>query len=147
MNYKVSNNDHLYLSGYFGRDKFDFNNRRRSFSTSVPWGNSTATFRWNHSFSKKLFSNVSLIYNDYKFDFIGNQDNFKFALSSGIKDWNAKVDVDYFASTSHKVKFGGQYTYHTFFPSVASGNQDSVIFSSCQYTKKVCERVRYLYTG
>jgi hypothetical protein len=52
MNYQVSNNDHLYLSGYFGRDKFDFNNSRRSFSTSIPWGNSTATFRWNHSYSK-----------------------------------------------------------------------------------------------
>ncbi len=128
VNYQVSNNDHLYLSGYFGRDKFDFNNRRRSFSTSIPWGNATATFRWNHSYSKKLFSNVSLIYNDYKFDFLGTQDNFNFDLSSGIKDWNAKADVDYFASTSHKVKFGAQYTYHTFYPSVASGSQDSVIF-------------------
>jgi outer membrane receptor protein involved in Fe transport len=128
VNYRVSNNDHLYLSGYFGRDKFDFNNKRRSFSTSIPWGNSTATFRWNHSYSKKLFSNLSLIYNDYKFDFLGSQDNFNFRLSSGIKDWNAKFDVDYFASTSHKVKFGAQYTYHTFYPSVASGNQDSVIF-------------------
>jgi hypothetical protein len=128
MNYQVSNNDHLYLSGYFGRDKFDFNNRRRSFSTSIPWGNSTATFRWNHSFSKKLFSNVSLVYNDYKFDFFGSQDNLSLNLSSGIRDYNAKADVDYFASTSHKVKFGAQYTYHTFFPSVVSGNEDSVLF-------------------
>lgn len=128
MNYQVGNNDHLFLSGYFGRDKFVFNNNRRSFSTQIPWGNSTATFRWNHSFSKKLFSNVSLIYNDYKFDFFGSQDNFNIRLSSGIKDWNAKADVDYFASTSHKIKFGGQYTYHTFYPSVASGNQDSVVF-------------------
>lgn len=136
MNYRVSNNDHLYLSGYFGRDKFDFNNTRRSFSTTIPWGNSTATFRWNHSFSKKLFSNVSLIYNDYKFEFLGNQDNLKFRVSSGIKDWNAKVDFDYFASTSHKVKFGAQYTYHTFYPSVASGNQDSVIFHPDNTQKK-----------
>jgi hypothetical protein len=136
MNYQVSNNDHLYLSGYFGRDKFDFNNKRRSFSTSIPWGNSTATFRWNHSYSKKLFSNVSLIYNDYKFDFLGSQNNFNFGLSSGIKDWNAKADIDYFASTSHKVKFGAQYIYHTFYPSVASGNEDSVIFHPNNTQKK-----------
>ena len=77
------------------------------------------------------------MYNDYKFDFFGKQDNFDFRLSSGIKDWNAKADFDFFASTSHKVKFGGQYTYHTFFPSVASGNQDSTSFSSCQYAKKI----------
>jgi hypothetical protein len=136
VNYQISNNDHLYLSGYFGRDKFDFNNKRRSFNTSIPWGNSTATVRWNHSYNKKLFSNVSLIYNDYKFDFIGKQDDFNIRLSSGIKDWNAKADVDYFASTSHKVKFGAQYTYHTFFPSVASGSQDSVVFNPANTQKK-----------
>lgn len=136
VNYQISNNDHLYLSGYFGRDKFKFNNARRSFSTTIPWGNSTATFRWNHSFSKKLFSNVSLIYNDYKFDFLGKQDDFKIGLSSGIKDWSAKADVDYFASTSHKIKFGGQYIYHTFFPSVASGSQDSIVFAPANTQRK-----------
>ncbi len=136
MNYQISNNDHIYLSGYFGRDKFDFNNNRRSFSTSIPWGNSTATFRWNHSYNKKLFSNLSLIYNDYKFDFFGRQDNLNLNLSSGIKDYNAKFDVDYFASTSHKVKFGAQYIYHTFYPSVVSGNQDSVIFHPDNIQKK-----------
>jgi hypothetical protein len=136
MNWQVSENDHLYVSGYFGRDKFRFNNNRRSFSTTIPWGNSTATFRWNHSFNKKLFSNVSLIYNDYKFDFLGKQDNFNFGLSSGIKDFNARADVDFFASTAHKIKFGGQFTYHTFYPSVASGNQDSVIFHPANTQKK-----------
>lgn len=136
VNYKISNNDHLYLSGYFGRDKFKFNNTRRSFSTTIPWGNATTTLRWNHSFSKKLFFNVSLIYNDYKFDFLGRQDDFKIGLSSGIKDWSAKADVDYFASTSHKIKFGGQYIYHTFYPSVASGSQDSIVFAPANTQRK-----------
>lgn len=136
VNYQISDNDHLYLSGYFGRDKFVFNNSKRSFSTSIPWGNATATARWNHSFNKKLFSNLSLIYNDYKFDFLGRQDNFNIGLSSGIKDWNAKLDVDYFASPSHKIKFGGQFTYHTFYPSVASGSQDTVVFAPANTQKK-----------
>lgn len=136
VNYAISNNDHLYLSGYFGRDKFNFNNKRRSFSTEISWGNSTATFRWNHSFNKKIFSNLSLIYNDYKFDFLGRQDDFNIGLSSGIKDWNAKLDFDYFASTTHKVKFGAQYIYHTFYPSVVSGNQDSVVFTPDNTQKK-----------
>lgn len=136
MNWKVSENDHLFLSGYFGKDKFRFNNNRRSFSTTIPWGNTTATFRWNHSFNKKLFSNVSLIYNDYSFDFLGRQDNFNFGVSSGIKDFNAKADVDFFASTKHKIKFGGQFIYHTFYPSVASGNQDSVVFHPANTQKK-----------
>jgi hypothetical protein len=83
MNYQFSEKDRLYLSGYFGRDVFDFRNARRSFSTDIPWGNSTATLRWNHVFNRKLFANTTLLYNDYKFAFNGAQDNFALNLSSG----------------------------------------------------------------
>lgn len=136
VNYIFSDKDRLYLSGYFGRDKFDFNNAKRSFTTSIPWGNSTATLRWNHVFSKKLFANTSLIYNDYKFAFNGTQNNFKITLSSGIKDLNAKTDLDYYITPEHKLKFGGQYTFHTFLPSVASGSQDTVVFNPANVQKK-----------
>jgi hypothetical protein len=136
INYKFSEKDRLYLSGYFGRDKFDFNNAKRSFKTDIPWGNSTATLRWNHVFSKKLFSNTSLIYNDYKFDFGGSQNDLSLKLSSGIKDLNAKTDFDFYATPEHKLKFGGQYTFHTFLPSVASGKQDTVIFAPANVQKK-----------
>ncbi|TMN94310.1 hypothetical protein, partial [Pseudoalteromonas sp. S407] len=71
MNYQFSEKDHIYLSGYFGRDKFNFNNAARSFKTVIDWGNSTATFRWNHVFNKKLFSNTTLVYNDYRFNLTG----------------------------------------------------------------------------
>ncbi len=136
MNYRFSDKDRLYLSGYFGRDKFDFNNAKRSFKTSIPWGNSTATLRWNHIFNKKLFANTSLIYNDYNFAFNGAQNNFNIKLSSGIKDLNAKTDFDFYATPEHKLKFGGQYTFHTFLPSVVSGSQDSVVFEPANVQKK-----------
>lgn len=129
INYQFSPNDRLYLSGYFGRDKFSFNNAERAFKTTIPWGNATATLRWNHIFNKKLFANTTLVYNDYKFNFNGNQNDLAFNLSSGIRDLNAKTDFDYYASTSHKIKFGAQYTYHTFIPSIFSGSQDSVKFT------------------
>jgi outer membrane receptor protein involved in Fe transport len=136
VNYQFSEKDRLYLSGYFGRDKFAFNNSMRSFKTQIPWGNATATLRWNHIFNKKLFANTSLVYNDYKFELDGTQDNFHLNLSSGIKDLTAKSDFDYFASPEHKFKFGVQYTYHTFLPNVLSGNQDSVVFTPNNSTKK-----------
>lgn len=136
VNYKFSEKDRLYLSGYFGRDKFDFNNAKRSFKTDIPWGNSTATLRWNHVFNKKLFANTSLIYNDYKFDFKGAQNDFSLKLSSGIKDLNAKTDFDFYATPEHKLKFGAQYTFHTFLPSVVSGKQDTVVFQPVNVQKK-----------
>lgn len=140
-NYKISEKDKLFLSGYFGRDVFDFKDAQRGFGVSVPWGNSTATLRWNHLFSKKLFSNVTLVYNDYNFTFAATQNNFKVKLSSGIKDLNAKFDMDYYPVPEHKLKFGGQYTFHTFLPNVVSGSQDSVVFNPNNAVKKYANEV------
>ncbi len=141
MNYQFSEKDRLYLSGYLGRDKFNFNNSQRSFKTEIPWGNSTATLRWNHIFNKKLFANTTLVYNDYKFSLDGTQNNFHLNLSSGIKDLTAKTDVDFYPSPEHKIKFGVQYTFHTFLPNVLSGNQDSVVFTPNNATKKFANEV------
>jgi hypothetical protein len=96
VNYRFSEKNRLYLSGYFGRDVFDFNNAKRSFRSNIPWGNSTATLRWNHVFNRRLFANTTLVYNDYKFKFFAAQDNFELSLSSGIRDGNLKIDLDYY---------------------------------------------------
>ncbi len=128
VNYRFSQKDRLYLSGYFGRDVFDFVNGKRSFKTNIPWGNSTATLRWNHVFNRRLFSNTTLLYNDYRFKFSASQENFEIGLSSGIRDATLKTDFDYYPLPNHKLKFGGLLTYHKFIPNVASGRQDSVVF-------------------
>lgn len=141
VNIKFSEKDRLYLSGYFGRDVFDFNNEKQSFKVGIPWGNSTATLRWNHVFGNKMFANTSLVYNDYKFDFNAAQNDFQLKLSSGIKDLNAKVDFDYYPIPLHKIKFGAQYTYHTFIPQVLSGNQDSTQFTPNNAQKKYANEV------
>ena len=127
-NYKFSEKDRIYISGYFGRDVFDFNNVKRSFRSNIPWGNSTATLRWNHVFNKRLFANATAVYNNYKFKFEAAQNNFELSLASGIKDANLKVDFDYYPLPQHKIKFGGLYTYHKFIPNILSGRQDSIIF-------------------
>ncbi|MDB5191504.1 MAG: TonB-dependent receptor [Segetibacter sp.] len=136
VNYIVSDKDRIYLSGYLGKDIFTFNNRKRDFNTKIPWGNSTATFRWNHIYTPKLFSNTTLVYNDYNFSFAAKQKDFSIKLSSGIKDINAKTDFDYYPSTNHKVRFGLHYTYHTFLPNVLTAEQDSVIFEPNNAYKK-----------
>ncbi len=128
VNYRFSDKDRLYLSGYFGRDVFDFVNAKRSFDIQIPWGNATMTARWNHVFNRKLFANTTLVYNDYNFEFGAQQSNFELKLSSGIRDLNFKSDFDYYASPKHKMKFGGLYTRHRFTPSVISGKQDTTEF-------------------
>ncbi|GAA4330732.1 TonB-dependent receptor [Flaviaesturariibacter amylovorans] len=129
VNWRFSPKDRLYLSGYFGRDVFRFVNTGRSFSADIPWGNSTATLRWNHVFGPKLFSNTTLVYNDYHFEFGATQNDFRVGLYSGIRDGNLKVDFDYYPAPQHKLKFGAQSTYHKFIPNLVSGSQDSTRFS------------------
>ncbi|RYZ52236.1 MAG: TonB-dependent receptor, partial [Sphingobacteriales bacterium] len=120
-NFAFNKKDRLYLSGYFGRDKFTFKSSVSSFNADIPWGNSTATLRWNHLFSDRLFMNASVIYNDYNFSFGGSQSDFELKLSSGIRDYSSKVDFDYYSSFNHHFKAGVNYTYHKFIPNQISG--------------------------
>lgn len=136
INYRFSDKDRLFISGYFGRDVFDFVNAKRSFKTNIPWGNRTATVRWNHVFNRRLFANTTLLYNDYKFKFAAQQESLEIGLSSGIRDYSLKTDFDYYPLPNHKLKFGGLITYHKFVPNVASGRQDSVVFTPNNETEK-----------
>ncbi|MEQ1554564.1 MAG: TonB-dependent receptor [Ferruginibacter sp.] len=128
-NYKFSEKDRLYLSGYFGKDVFDFSNGKQSLKIKIPWGNATGTLRWNHVFNRKLFVNTTTVFSDYKFEFRGTQNNFDINLASGIRDFNLKQDFDYYPASDHKIKFGWQFTRHRFTPSVVTGKQDSVTFN------------------
>ncbi len=74
--YQVSDRDRLFVSGYFGRDVLNLNNPNRGFSITMPYGNATATLRWNHIFDDKLFMNFVLVYNDYDFSIGGAKNNF-----------------------------------------------------------------------
>ncbi len=125
-NYKISEKDRVYLSGYFGRDKFTFKSSSGAFNADIPWGNSTATLRWNHLFNSKLFLNATAVYNDYKFAFAAGQNDFKIKLSSGVRDYNAKVDLDYYSSFHHKFKGGVAYTFHKFIPNQLSGQSGDI---------------------
>ncbi len=128
VNYRLSNKDRVFLSGYFGRDVFNFKSPDSEFFVKVPWGNATATARWNHLFNDRLFLNTSLIYTNYKFEFEGGQNDFSFKLFSGITDYNLKEDFTWLPNVNHTVKFGGQYIFHVFVPSNATAKAGEVSF-------------------
>lgn len=130
FNYRFSDKDRVFVSGYFGKDVFNYNNKNAGFNVRIPWGNATATVRWNHLFNSKLFMNVSAIYSRYQFEFGASQDDFEFALFSGITDWNGKADFFYLPNPRHTIKFGAFYTFHTFIPSSASAKQGDLVFDT-----------------
>ncbi|GAB4045932.1 TonB-dependent receptor [Spirosoma litoris] len=122
-NYDFSATNKLYLSGYFGRDKFYSHDNTQNNDTGLGWGNATATLRWNHLFNQKLFANLSLIFSNYKFQISAvekstlSTDTYSLLYNSGIRDVTLKYDVDYYPTPQHSVKVGLQNTYHRFTPS------------------------------
>ncbi|MCB9208227.1 MAG: TonB-dependent receptor [Ignavibacteriales bacterium] len=111
LNYKLGEHDRIFLSGYMGRDVFNFNKE-----FGFDWGNTTATFRWNHIFSEKLFSNTSLIYSDYNYDIVIEDAEQSTKVSSGIQDFNIEQDFQYYFNSSNTFKFGVNGVHHTFLP-------------------------------
>jgi hypothetical protein len=109
LSYKLNENNNLYVSGYFGRDVFSLN---ESFVNT--YGNSVFNVRWNHLFSNKLFSNLSLIYSDYYYgltlDFIG------FNWESSVKNYNFKYDLKHYISEKVKLYYGANTIYYDFNP-------------------------------
>jgi len=115
LNYRINDNNNLYLSGYFGRDVFSISD---IFINT--YGNSVVNLRWNHLFSDKLFSNLSLIYSDYfyglELDFVG------FKWNSGIQSFNLKYDFKNYSSDSFLLNYGLSNTYSRFNPGEITPN-------------------------
>jgi predicted transport protein len=135
FNYKLSDKDRIFLSGYYGKDVFSFSDRDGGFGADMPWGNGIAALRWNHLFTNKLFMNVTGTFSDYMFKFGSKQDQFRFELASGVRDVGGKVDFSYFPNARHRIKWGADYIYHTFTPTSVSAEADSVVFNTGEAQK------------
>lgn len=116
LNYTLGDRNKLFISYFKGQDKA-FYTDASSLSYGIKFGNSTATFRWNHIWNPKLFSNASVIQNNYLLNLSTIQGKYYAQFYSAINDWSGKYEFEYFPSTKHTIRFGLNYTYHTFSPS------------------------------
>lgn len=127
LNFKINDKNSIYLSGYFGRDVFDVD---ESFNNS--YGNTVGNLRWNHLFSDKLFSNLSLIYSDYYYgltlDFVG------FKWNSSIQNFNVKYDLRHYLSNTLELQYGIQNIYYKFNPGEVIPQNE---FSEVNYLKLI----------
>lgn len=111
VNYRLSNKDNIYLSGYLGRDYLKLDQQ-----FGIDWGNVTGTLRWNHIFNSKLFSNTSFIYSDFDYNININNTSNNLNIFSEIQDINLKQEFQWYAGGRHTVRFGFNSTYHKIKP-------------------------------
>lgn len=119
-NYRLGSKDHIYLSGYFGKDDLGLGS-----AFGLDYGNATATFRWNHILSSRVFSNTSLIYSKYYYDVAIKSGNNDIGVNSFIRDYHLKEDMEYYANASNKVDFGVDLNHHATSPGVITASATS----------------------
>ena len=164
LNIQLSKNDRFYLSFYNGKDNFydekstiesfiDLSQLQEKRQEELDWGNTIASFRWNHLFKNKLFSNTTLTYSRFNFktisfngveeimeeekklDYIFNRYN------SVIEDFAAKIDFDYIPNTNHYIKFGASIIKHDFDPAVITLDEKSEAFQSLNIEESFFEKL------
>jgi hypothetical protein len=139
VNYTLNSKDRLYLSGYFGRDVLG-----QETLSSIDWGNTTATARWNHVFNSRLFSNTSLIYSNYDFKITNKEAGNEFNIISQIRDWTLKEDIQWYAGSQHTVNIGIDAIHHTIRPGEITANKDASFNSMTFQRRYSLENAAYL---
>ncbi len=128
LNFKITDRDKLFISAYYGKDRFGF--KDDDFDFIFDWGNIAATFRWNHVYNSKLFSNATLTFSDYQYNISNRLTDFAtFELGSGIRDYTGKIDYLWSPDNKHNIRFGANVTYHQFEVGRLSFNDDDNSFN------------------
>jgi hypothetical protein len=122
LNYNLSEKDRIFVSSYIGDDVLATKTGSDSsfFDGGFRLGNFTATTRWNHTFSPRIFSNLSLIHTRFRYDVEAKIPGNSFLTQSRISDYGMKDDYSYFVSPVNTIRFGASYTMHIFRPNVVS---------------------------
>lgn len=130
LNYILSERDRLYFSIYKGKDRQKIFTPDQSDQNTVieelnDWGNDVISTRWNHVFSSRLFSNLTLAYSNYSLE-IDNKsetviDTSKFYYNnnfhSSIQTYSAALNLDYYLAHGSVLKGQVKIQQHNSEPS------------------------------
>lgn len=128
INVKINENNRIFISGYFGRDVNAFGDLYQ-----MDYGNATGTLRWNHSYSGRIFSNLTLVYSDFDYTIGVPQGIYAFKWLSHIVDRGLKNDYTFYLNTNNTIQFGIQVTYHTIKPGVTEQTGEESFINPIDY--------------
>lgn len=125
VNWRANNRNRFFAAFYTGRDVFSFDD-----TFGFGWGNMTGTFRWNHLFNDRLFSNTSLIVSNfgYKMEFEDAVEGFQWV--SNLQEYSLKNDLSYSLDTRNEIAFGYHLTGRRFAPGRMSPIGSGSIFQT-----------------
>ncbi len=138
-NYRFDDKNRIFVSGYFGRDVFNFDN-----TFGLDWGNATTTFRWNHLFTDRLFLNTTILYSkfDYGFKIENGAQNFEW--KSNLQEVGGKLDFTYFINPENTLTFGSNTIVHRFSPATITPGDNSIFTDFTLDKKYAIEQALYI---
>jgi hypothetical protein len=154
VSWKYGNKNRFYTAFYSGRDRFDIDN-----NFGFEWGNATGTFRWNHLYNDKLFSNLSIIGSNFDYKLQINDPVQGFDWTSNLQQASIHYDFNYYISPKHEMNFGYQLSGRRFSPGTITPTSSTSAFQSlaqekmyaidqavyADYTQKPNDRISITY--
>ena len=124
VNWKPNNRNRFFLATYLGRDAFTFSDQ-----FGFNWGNATATFRWNHLFNERWFSNTTLIASQFDYQLESQQVASEFDWTANLQEFSLKQDIDFFASPRNTLNLGVHASFRRFSPGNIQPGSETSIFA------------------
>ncbi len=106
---RINDNNRLFLSMYHGRDKFKIQDMM-----GLGYGNSSATLRWNHIFSPRLTSNLTLVGSKFNYNIDIWVDPYDWSLRAGSKSAQLNYDFTMLWNDSNTSRWGVSTGYLAF---------------------------------
>lgn len=128
VNYRLDDRNRFFYSLYIGNDILAFDesdfeedtDEEDELGFGFTLGNITNTLRWNHLYSAKLFSNISLISTYFNYDIRGNFVGNNLLIRSNVTDYGVKGDFTWYRNPQETILFGASFIHHVFKPNIVS---------------------------
>ena len=140
VNFDLNAKNRLFLSTYLGKDNlFERVNKSGDDYRNIgfSWGNQTGTLRWNHLFSPKIFSNLSLIYSKFNYQVENTFGTSSQLFTSKLNELGLKYDIEFLPNTKHEVRFGVNLSKLNFVPNLSISKENG-----SRVNKKEIEQIK-----
>lgn len=112
LNYALNSKNTITINSYLSKDEFKLQS-----DTLYGYKNTAIGFKWNHIFNTKLTSSISANYSGYNYNIKSSANPVNaFKLDYVIKQFQSKVDFNYFRSSKHLLTAGGGFTRYGLSP-------------------------------
>lgn len=116
ITWKPGNRNRISLLYYTGSDFFSLNRPSVGYSSRIKWGNTLSALNWNHIRTDSIYTQHSLNYSRYLFDFVSGQFILNLNLYSAVHNLNYRYEYNHGGFLGGSLKSGVDLRFYRFIP-------------------------------